>query len=118
MTTRPPTSVLDRCLSGAFGALTGGCYGLVLAWIVSFFGSSFPFRLVTISTVVFSVIGLAWGRIVEDAFVALAHFIWGLLRPGWGVFDVSESEDSSGLLSACVLLGTGTGVVMLVWRCL
>jgi hypothetical protein len=115
MTFSKPATLGDRFAAGAFGLFTGACYGLVLAAIIALIGTSFPIRVIAIASVVFGAFGFIFGSLVEEAFIGLLHFVWGLVVGWFGTPEVLDAEDLNDHFRGFLLLGFGIGIVLYVW---
>lgn len=112
-------SELNGSLGAIFGAITGMLYGVFLLFILAWLAQWYEPSIVAWSGGVFALVGWFRGAIIVDAFLALIHFLWGLLI---GVSDRVDSriELDMGLgerLTNIAFVGFLTGVsIWCAWR--
>ena len=79
---------LDGWFGAGFGALTGMLYGVLLWFVLAWLAQWYLPSVVAWSAGIFALAGWFRGAIIVDAFLAFAHFVWGLL------IGVSDRVDS------------------------
>lgn len=105
-----------RLFDTVVGALAGAAWGLLIAFAVFAISSDWHPGIVGGASVVFALIGLFFGNLAFEAFLALIHFLWGVLN-GLAFLELhgrTHTEDSQGHLRGFMLLGVGTGVALLI----
>lgn len=111
-----PTGTLgERLAYAVFGALTGAAYGCLIALVVFLVTKVGHESIVVWSAAVFSVLGFFFGNFIIEALLSLLHFLWGLACALTEQARPIEESTASGHLRSFMLLGFGTGVVLLLW---
>ncbi len=105
----------NRLAYAVFGALTGAAYGCLIAigvYLVTEVGHK---DIIAWSAVVFAVLGFFFGNFIIEALLSLIHFLWGLACALTEQARPMEESSATGHLRSFMLLGFGTGMVLLLW---
>lgn len=115
MRPEPEAGMFDRLGFVLVGGLTGAAYGGLLTLLVYLATGTAQLRIVGWSAVVFAGLGYGFGNFIVAALLSLVHFLWGL---GCALADRPPPPPADGprnYLGNILLLGFGTGLVLLLW---
>lgn len=106
----------ERLFDAGVGAVAGAAWGLLIAFAVFALSREWHPGIIGSTSGVFALIGLFFGNLAFEAFLALIHFLWGVLNglAQWESSGRVHTEDSQGHLRGFMLLGVGTGVALLI----
>jgi len=108
-------SLADRMAFAAFGALTGAGYGCLIALGVYLVTETGHPDLIAWSAGVFAVLGFFFGNFILEALLSLIHCLWGLACALTEQARPIEERTATGHLRSFMLLGFGTGLVLVLW---
>lgn len=106
----------ERLFDAGVGAAAGAAWGLLIAFAVFAISREWHPGIVGSTSGVFALVGLFFGNLAIEAFLALLHFLWGVLN-GLALWESSgrvHTEDSQGHQRGFMLLGVGTGVALMI----
>jgi hypothetical protein len=115
MQPEPAETLGDRLAYSVFGALTGAAYGCLIALGVFFMTEVGHKDIIAWSAAVFAVLGFFFGNFIIEALLSLLHFLWGLACALTEQARPIEQSTATGHLRSFMLLGFGTGLVLLLW---
>jgi hypothetical protein len=108
-------TLLERTFFAILGGLTGAIYGLLVAILIAaVVTNNFSPTIVGWSAVSFAVIGIFYGNVVGEAFIALLHFLWGLINGLAENADFACERDTKNYLRTFALIGLGTGFILII----
>jgi integral membrane sensor domain MASE1 len=109
-----PATLFDRFALALLGAFTGALYGAAIAFALFAVTGQGEAHIVGLSSAVFAALGIFFGNVVVDALLVLIHFLWGLACGVAGEERLLGDGSVRGLLRSVLLLGFGTGLVLLL----
>lgn len=107
-------TLIDRVAFAFFGGLTGAAYGVLISLVLYFAAKTWYPDTIGWSAAVFGCLGFFFGNLIGEAFLALVHFVWGLIQGlSWEARPI-EDGSAKGYLRAFMFIGFGTGLVLLI----
>lgn len=115
MQSEPDTTLIDRIAFSFFGGLTGAAYGALITLAIYIATEQGHPNIISWSAGVFACLGFFFGNFIAEAFLALIHFLWGLFCALTEQARPIEDNSAQGHLRSFLLLGFGTGLMLLLW---